>query len=148
MKLTVPNHPQNSTRQAKIFYVSSESSPNSTEASHIVVQHGLLYFCDCRDFMVRRLPLLGLVDFRLCKHGKFVQDTHMAAEPGVTIIREQTAKPAPKKFAVYYEGDNGDFYLSADVLGTFDTFVAASKALDAFYRNHKPSGIHREVRAL
>lgn len=54
IKLTVPKK-QNGDGFCKIFYVSSESDPTEV---HIVTRVGHLfarYFCDCKDFMVRKL---------------------------------------------------------------------------------------------
>jgi hypothetical protein len=73
LKLTRPKDTTSS-----IFYVSSEAKPSET---HIVVKVESLfgqacYFCDCRDFMVRRLPNLRIGGGSLtpCKHGEFVRD--------------------------------------------------------------------------
>jgi hypothetical protein len=89
MKLTVPKTTYN------LYYVSSESKPDQKENSHIVVRHGRLFFCDCRDFMVRRLPLLGTSGFRLCKHGQFVEDVTgslPADEQLVQAFREKVSR--------------------------------------------------------
>jgi len=71
LKLTRPKDTTSS-----IFYVSSEAKPSET---HIVVKVESLfgqacYFCDCRDFMVRRLPNIGKLGLVPCKHGEFVRD--------------------------------------------------------------------------
>jgi hypothetical protein len=77
---------------SNIFYVSSESKPGSKEASHIVVKinqdYGpTLYFCDCRDFMIRHLPLMTYRYLPVpCKHGAFVESVVRAsAAAGVDI---------------------------------------------------------------
>jgi len=64
LRLTLP---KNGTKN--LFYVSSESGRSD---EHIVVKHGGLLFCDCRDFMIRRLPVIGTSKFKTCKHGEFV----------------------------------------------------------------------------
>jgi hypothetical protein len=73
---------------ADIYYVPSKSGGDE----HIVVQVDGRLFCDCKDFMTRRLPLLTSPGFSMCTHGKQV-----AAQFGV--IRPVT-KPA-KVFNIF-----------------------------------------------
>jgi hypothetical protein len=80
MKLTVPK------RTGNLYYVSSESKPEERNHSHIVVRHAGLFFCDCRDFMIRKLPMLGTTEFRLCKHGEFVRDVVGTLEADEQLI--------------------------------------------------------------
>lgn len=70
LKLTRPKN-----GNKNLFYVSSESKADSVEATHIVVKIGTLVFCDCRDFMTRRLPIIGTSKYSPCKHGKFVNES-------------------------------------------------------------------------
>jgi hypothetical protein len=80
MKLTTPKTNKN------LFYVTSEAKPNQKEASHIVVRMGYLFFCDCRDFMIRKLPVFGTKQFKLCKHGEFVRDVMGSMRPGQELV--------------------------------------------------------------
>lgn len=86
MKLTVPK------RGGNLFYVTSESGGDQ----HIVVRdrsRGQVFYCDCRDFMVRKLPLLGTAEFALCKHGQFVSDvlnTIPSDEKIVVAVRQKS----------------------------------------------------------
>jgi hypothetical protein len=82
MKLTRPK-----SGNRNLFYVTSESKPNSSEAVHIVVKFGLWAFCDCRNFMVNRLPSIGTPDFKPCKHGEFVLDSvGQASSLGASVV--------------------------------------------------------------
>src|SRR5260370_32670704 len=81
MKLTTPKNGND-----KLFYVSSEANPNSEKDKHIVVRHGNLFFCDCRNFMIERLTKLGSPNFSLCKHGQFVRDTLPAGSVADKLI--------------------------------------------------------------
>lgn len=81
------SRPQDTT--SKVFYVSSEENPKET---HIVVkfeQYGSsrpIYFCDCKDFMIRRLLPIAQGLIEPCKHGSFVTDVVNAQEKlGVDI---------------------------------------------------------------
>lgn len=91
MKLTVPKKSQ-SGKNVKIYYVTSEAKPSET---HIVVRHqgahGSSFFCDCRDFMIRRLPTIGTSDFHgnRCKHGDFVFDTELRTPVGMELIQAE-----------------------------------------------------------
>lgn len=79
MKLTVPK------RGGDLYYVTSESGGDQ----HIVVRdrdRRLVFYCDCRDFMVRKLCLLGTPEFQLCKHGQFVHDVVTGIAPDEKIV--------------------------------------------------------------
>jgi hypothetical protein len=57
------------------FYVTSETHPDET---YIVLETqnfgGRNYFCQCKDFFVRHLPLAKTAQFSNCKHIKLVQN--------------------------------------------------------------------------
>lgn len=85
LNLTTPK--KQSHAGSRLYYVSSEAHPDD---KHIVVRHRDrpgVFFCDCRDFFVRRLPLLNTPEFSLCKHGEFVRDTVNAAPAGTVVDR-------------------------------------------------------------
>jgi hypothetical protein len=90
MKLSVPKK-QKDFSVSKIYYVTSESKPDET---HIVVRLGgsiiRSFFCDCRDFMIRKLPNLGTgrtpLGLGLCKHGEFVRDTEDSIPAGYEVV--------------------------------------------------------------
>jgi hypothetical protein len=102
MELTVPKNQISS--YSKLFYVSSETSP---EDKHIVVRLGsklkpwsFVYYCDCKDFMVRKLRTVGTSFYEPCKHGKFVRDVESTLPGNVEVVRavRKTIKTVP---AVY-----------------------------------------------
>lgn len=123
MKLTTPKQ---LFVDSKTYYVDSESNPTD---KHIVVDVVGTYFCDCRDFMVRHLPLYGTLAFSLCKHGEFARD-------------EQSK---PKKFVVWALGNVKS--PSGDVTGIFDTRQEAQNALDR-YNLKVGNNFPREVRQV
>lgn len=86
MKLTTPTNGNNN-----LFYVTSETHG---DRKHIVVRHGPLFFCDCADFFVRRLPKLGRSSFSFCKHGEFVRDVVGSLPADVSLI--QAVRNGPK----------------------------------------------------
>lgn len=105
LKLTVPKQ---SNPNSKIYYVTSESNPEDT---HIVVRSRRgHFFCDCRDFMIRKLPLNSNGgDFELCKHGEFCKYSESQVPAGHELHRavRQTVKTrkspaAVEKFSKYY----------------------------------------------
>lgn len=53
-----------------IYYVPSKSGGDT----HIVVRSQNHFFCDCKDFMTRRLPLFGGPGFSKCTHGRQVAE--------------------------------------------------------------------------
>jgi hypothetical protein len=53
-----------------VYYVPSKSGGDT----HIVVHNNVHFFCDCKDFMTRRLPLLGTAGFSQCTHGRQVSE--------------------------------------------------------------------------
>ena len=131
MTLTKPK------KDSPISYVTSESKPNSTEATHIVVKVAGTYFCDCRDFMVRRLTKLSLLsanawilDMPLCKHGEFVRDTEQKIPVGQKLV---VATRTKKKFGIFFIGSSGEFR-SIDYPATYSSSTAA---LDDITKNEK-----------
>ncbi len=78
LKLTRPKN-----GNGNLYYVTSEKTPG---VKHIVVRHGKLFFCDCTNFMVQKLPYLGRPEFSLCKHGQFVYDVIAATPEGVDLL--------------------------------------------------------------
>lgn len=112
--------------ESNIFYVPSKSGGEK----HIVVKVGKHYFCDCKDFMTRRLPLFETAAFSHCVHGK-------------QVIK--TALDAPKTKTTY-----GVFtpagYRSVDIPGIFDTLKDAQEAIETYERHNNRYG--RVARAL
>jgi len=95
---------------ADIYYVPSKSGGDE----HIVVEVDGRFFCDCKDFMTRRLPLLGTPAFTQCTHIK--QVTRSIRVAPATALR-------PKKFGVFmFDGR------SSDLPKDYDTYEAATKA--------------------
>lgn len=131
MELTVPK--EQLFVKSTIYYVTSDSEPGEI---HIVVRNQETMFCDCRDFMIRHLPLFGTHNFSLCKHGRFVQDSLYP-------------KPNPKKFAVFYLV-NGGWGRSTDVPGVFNSIGEAQAALNSYLRARGEPAyvVDREVREL
>src|ERR1700676_1939854 len=99
MKLTTPKNQSNG-----IYYVTSESKPTDR---HIVVRRGEKFFCDCRDFMIRRLPLLGSIAFQPCKHGSFVRDALNKVRDGVLVSASREPQTVAKKFGIWFIGVAG-----------------------------------------
>lgn len=99
--------------QSDIFYVSSKSGGDE----HIVVRAGKTLFCDCKDFMTRKLPLFGTSGFSLCRHGKKVSEKIF--ESGTPEL----PKPV-KKFGVFFKNSR-----SFDISKTFDSFKDAQDAI-------------------
>lgn len=131
MKLTVPE--TQPYILSTIYYVESDSVPGD---KHIVVRNQGTLFCDCGDFMIRKLPLFGTSAFSLCKHGRYVQDNRF---------------PDPKKFAVFAILSNGSANRSYDIRGEFNSYQEAASALKDHERiNGRLTGIgmYREVREI
>jgi len=92
LKLTMP---KNGTKN--LYYVSSEGGGDS----HVIVRHGGLFFCDCRDFMIRRLPVLGTSKFKPCKHGEFVAFVTRTIPEGASNVfafRQTTVSQNDQRF--------------------------------------------------
>src|ERR1700676_1188852 len=100
MKLTTPKNQSNG-----IYYVTSESKPTDR---HIVVRRGEKFFCDCRDFMIHRLPLLGSIAFQPCKHGSFVRDALNKVKDGV-LVSASRESVKPKQFGIWFVRDSTPF---------------------------------------
>ena len=115
--------------KSTVFYVPSKSGGDE----HIVVHNGNKFFCDCKDFMTRRLPLLGTPGFSACTHGKQV----------LMMLTEKTyTNRSSCKYGVFTA--NGQ--RSIDISATFDTKKAAERFLaDYEFRNGR---IGRFVKAL
>ena len=97
-----------------VFYVSSESNP---EEKYIVVKTPKGVFCQCVDFITRRLPLFGTSAFTHCKHILAVNTLPVKA-------------PVSKKYGVWFVDLNrGWTFRSVDVPGTFSSKVAAIRAI-------------------
>lgn len=79
MKLT---RPKSATSNPNLYYVSSESGDDK----HIVVRLGNIWFCDCKNFMVSRLPKLGTPGFEFCKHGSFASRVVESTPTGVELL--------------------------------------------------------------
>lgn len=132
MKITKPKKQLFNT--STTFYVSSESGGDK----HIVVRKDSTYFCDCKDFMTRKLPLYGTNVFSLCKHGGFVRDNSAPAskEP---VLGPKTPLETPrtvKQFGVFFNqfGLCKDKPISMcrsnDIPETFSTRGEAQTAID------------------
>ena len=104
-----------------VYYVSRESNPDE---KYIVVRTSKGIFCQCMDFITRRLPLFGTSAFTVCKHISAVQ-----------AKLEKISVPA-KRYAVWFVGDGCNFR-SIDVPGTFPSRVAAERAI----LSHKRYGL-------
>lgn len=101
LQLTVPA--KQSRPDAKIYYVTSESHPEKDH--HIVVRKENYFFCDCRDFMIRKLPGLNSTTAERCKHGDFCHDAELRVPAGHELYkatretiksRVKPVKPTPK----------------------------------------------------
>jgi hypothetical protein len=153
MKITKPKKQLFNT--STTFYVSSESGGDK----HIVVRKdsaffdckGSTYFCDCKDFMTRKLPLYGTNLFSLCKHGSFVrsnQETQPAkpvsgfpknaySKASAELVQPASKKPVSlKKFGVFFnqlglcEVPRISMCRSNDIPETFSTKQEAQTAID------------------
>lgn len=74
MPLKVRKAEKNPVAGVRTFFVQSESDPNT---EYIVVEKrdaGTTYFCNCNDFMFRKLPFLGSNLYSNCKHGAAVKE--------------------------------------------------------------------------
>jgi hypothetical protein len=113
----------------KVFYVSSKSGGEE----HIVVQVDGHLFCDCKDFMTRKLPLLGTTGFSHCTHGKQVAAFSMDTVP----VRIES-----KKYGVFTPGG----YRSCDLPNAYPSLALAKSAIRAHERLNGKVG--RTARAL
>ena len=100
-----------------VFYVSSESNP---EEKYIVVKTPKGTFCQCVDFITRRLPLFGTPAFTCCKHILAVN---------TSPIKIPVKTPVSKKqYGVWFVRTGHDFR-SIDTPGTFYSRAAATRAI-------------------
>jgi len=155
MKLNTPK--EQPYALSKIYYVESESQPGQ---DHIVVQVGSsaayslarVYFCDCRDFFIRHLPLYGTAAFSLCKHGRFVRDgvewnTKVGGKTDDGEITWTNVGKAARKFGVYVVSD-WKTSRSKDIRGTFDSREEAQAMLDNYTERYGSEMVRREVREI
>ncbi len=109
--------------KATVYYVPSATGI-SPHDEHIVVFVNQTAFCDCKDFMTRRLPLLGTSAFTNCKHGLAV----------IRMLNEQLIdvptikKSLTKKYGVFTGSYLGD-RRSMDIPQEFGNKKAASEAI-------------------
>jgi hypothetical protein len=132
-----------------VYYVPSKSGGDE----HIVVMNGATLFCDCKDFMTRRLPLYGTGGFSHCTHGRQVL-AHIADikhkftfRVGTAVPRKEKpcgttalAQPVKKRYGIFTTHGG---YRSIDLPKEYSTKAAAEKDL----RNFSDTGF-RCVRAL
>ncbi len=138
MSLTLTTPKKQLYKDSKIYYVSSESGGDK----HIVVRvsglshKGLQFFCDCKDFFVRRLPSINTSVFSLCKHAKFCRDAECQvpygkelerAFGGVVVVRKR--KPE-LKYRVFLKPSYGSAVPSVDISDLFDTREDAQAAIN------------------
>jgi hypothetical protein len=139
--------------RATVYYVPSKSGG----PEHIVVSNASGVFCDCKDFMTRRLPLLGTNGFSNCTHGKQVialsmghtiehkssgpEDVFSVYGHAAPTIRAKAAKPTKQKYGIFYIATGSR---SLDFPKTYGSKTAAEKALKK--STFAPG--YREVRAL
>ena len=98
-----------------VFYVSSESNP---EEKYIVVKTPKGTFCQCVDFITRRLPLFGTPAFTHCKHIL-----------AVNTLPVKSPVTRNRKFGVFYATNISQSFRSIDVPGTFSSKAAAVNAI-------------------
>ena len=141
MKLTRPKNPK---ANPNLFYVSSESGGDK----HIVVRHGLLFFCDCKNFSITKLPKLGTPEFEFCKHGKFASNVVKSTPNGTELVEatittnplidkynKQTAMltaklPKKPKYGVFLVGMTGYYHRSASFPKIYNSFEKAQKDIN------------------
>lgn len=125
-----------------IYYVPSKSGGSD----HIVVHNGAHFFCNCRDFMTRHLPLLGSSAFSSCVHGTEVSE-HIAKS-------QQKQRDKIVKYGIFVPYLNSQrvngkkWFHSGDVPRMFDTRKEAQDALDKYIAKHGPNAVGRKVRPL
>lgn len=108
------------------YYVSSESNPDE---KHIVVKSQGTFFCDCRDFFIRHLPLFGTSAFELCKHGKFMRDSTDIVFKNVVFQNTTATTPTPKFGVFFYSFSFPDGVRSSGIPRTFDSREEAEDAI-------------------
>src|SRR5579859_5185584 len=114
-----------------VFYVSSESNPeeqprratqkSNREEKYIVVKTPKGTFCQCVDFITRRLPLYGTPAFTHCKHIL-----------AVNTLPVKSPVTRNRKFGVFYATNISQSFRSIDVPGTFPSRAAADRAITSF----------------
>ena len=133
MKLNIRTAKTKLFNNSQVFYVPSKSGGEE----HIVVRSGGTLFCDCKDFMTRRLPLLGTAGFSHCTHGKQVAAFSM--QP----VAPKTRNPkVAKKYAVFT--DLGQ--RSIDLPDVYSSLAQANKAIK--YLEDRTGHRIRTARAL
>jgi hypothetical protein len=136
MKLNIRTAKTKLYQNATVYYVPSKSGGDE----HIVVSTSKGLFCDCKDFMTRRLPLIGTAGFTMCTHGKQVQ----VFAAGIRL----TPKPTPKKLYGVFRDTKGE-YRSKDIPQTFTTKRAAQDAIRRYERYYPTNfAVNRTVHAL
>jgi hypothetical protein len=115
----------------KVFYVPSKSGGEE----HIVVQVDGRLFCDCKDFMTRKLPLLGTSGFSHCTHGKQVATLSMGTD-------STTVQHISKRYGVFTPAG----YRSHDLPNDYPSLALAKSAIRAHERLNGKVG--RVARAL
>lgn len=119
-------------QNATVFYVPSKSGGQE----HIVVVTTAGVFCDCKDFMTRRLPLIGTNGFSLCIHGKQLNRAQMkpASKTKVTVKK-------PKTYGIFTKAG----YRSVDFPGVYRSENTAANAILSHDINNS---LERKVHAL
>ena len=117
--------------KATIYYVPSATGVHPND-EHIVVATNGTFFCDCKDFMTRSLPLLGTSAFTNCKHGKAVS----------RMLDSQPTKPPqapPVKYGVFVDDhDLNDAHgrRSVDIPQEFGNLKAARFAIQEYEKHN------------
>jgi hypothetical protein len=137
--------------KATIYYVPSATGVHPND-EHIVVSHDQMrvwgrdltqpFFCDCKDFMTRRLPLLGEKTFTNCKHGQAV--IHMLNNQVPTIKKSNS-----RKYGAFVNDINGiglGERRSVDIPQEFSSKKAANEAIRYYEKHNGKFG--RVARAL
>ena len=111
---------------ATVYYVRSESNP---KVKYMVLHTGKNYFCQCTDFIARRLPLFGTPGFTHCKHIQAVKEHAVpAAETIITHFGKESFKKSTKKFGLFYIASQTPFR-SLDMPEEFKSKASALRHL-------------------
>ena len=70
--MTVLLAKKNPVAGVRTFTVTSESEPDTKYVVVEVKRDGTTYYCNCGDFMYRKLPFIHTNLFSNCKHGNAV----------------------------------------------------------------------------
>lgn len=133
MKLNIRTASRQLFANSKVYYVPSKSGGEE----HIVVRADGTLFCDCKDFMTRRLPLLGTAGFSHCTHGKQVVAYNM---------KHRSVAPSKPRIKKSYRVFTPRGYTSYDLPKTYSSLKQAKAAIDSFEKQHGKFG--RTARAL